>query len=141
MGSKADAVKDDELAAAWQELSVRYHRIQCTLDRELQANHQLTSSEFEVLELLMRGNEHSARMSELADHVHLSQSATSRVVARLEADGLLARSMCSNDRRSVFAALTDAGVQRYTEARPTQRRVLNDQSVGCQQLLVTAKVQ
>ncbi|GAB19710.1 putative MarR family transcriptional regulator [Gordonia effusa NBRC 100432] len=140
MGSKADEVKDDELAAAWQDLSVRYHRIQCTLDRELQANHQLTSSEFEVLELLIRGEDGCVRMSDLADHVHLSQSATSRVVARLEADGLVTRSMCDKDRRSVFAALTDAGVRRYSEARPTQRRVLNEQSVGCQQLLVTAKL-
>lgn len=135
MGSKADTVKDDELAAAWQDLSVRYHRIQCTLDRELQADHQLTSSEFEVLEFLVRADEHSARMSELADHVHLSQSATSRVVARLEADGLLNRTMCPSDRRSVFAALSDAGVQRYDEARPTQRRILNEQSMGCEKLL------
>ncbi|NMO00980.1 MarR family transcriptional regulator [Gordonia sp. TBRC 11910] len=135
MGSKAQVCKDDELAAAWQDLSVRYHRIQCTLDRELQANHQLTSSEFEVLEFLVRTDEHSARMSELADHVHLSQSATSRVVARLEADGLLTRSMCPGDRRSVFAGLSEAGVQRYNEARPTQRRILNEQSVGCEKIL------
>ncbi len=132
-----NAVSDDALADAWQDLSVRYHRIACTLDRELQANHSLSASEFEVLEFLSRADKTKARMSDLAEYVHLSQSATSRVVARLEADGLIARTMCSTDRRSVFAALTDAGVKRYRAARPTQRRILKEQSVSCQQLLPT----
>ncbi|GAB21027.1 putative MarR family transcriptional regulator [Gordonia polyisoprenivorans NBRC 16320 = JCM 10675] len=132
--SGAGAASDDraeELAAAWHDLSVRFHRIQCTLDRELQTLHQLSSSEFEVLELLWAAADHSLRMSDLAGRVHLTQSALSRVVARLDKDGLVERTMCATDRRSVFAALTDEGARRYTDARPTQRRILAEQCVTC----------
>jgi DNA-binding MarR family transcriptional regulator len=63
-------------------------------------------------------------MQELAEAVHLSQSALSRVVARLEADGLVTRAMCSTDRRGIFACLTEAGRERYAAARPAHRAVL-----------------
>ncbi|MBD1321011.1 MULTISPECIES: MarR family winged helix-turn-helix transcriptional regulator [Gordonia] len=130
-----EGTDQDALAAAWHDLSVRYHRVSCALDRELQANHKISASEFEVLELLWAADEHSLRMSELAEHVHLSQSALSRVVARLEKDGLASRTMCESDRRSVFAQLTESGEDRYRRARPTQRAVLADHSLGCRELL------
>ena len=58
--------------------------------------------------------------------MHLSQSALSRVVGRLEADGLVVRKMCTSDRRGIFACLTDQGRARYEAARPTHRAVLAD---------------
>lgn len=130
-----DARDHDDLAAAWHELSVSYHRVLCALDRELQAGHQISSSEFEVLELLWDAEDHKLRMSDLAGAVHLSQSALSRVVARLEKDGLVQRTMCTADRRSVFTALTPAGERRYIAARPTQRAILAEESGGCPQML------
>lgn len=114
----------DELATAWRDFSIRYHRVLCALDRELQNRHDLTSSEFEVLELLWDADHHKQRMSELSPQVHLSQSALSRVIARLERDGLVQRTMCTSDRRSVFATLTADGKDRYRQARPTQRETL-----------------
>ncbi|NMD57857.1 MarR family transcriptional regulator [Tsukamurella conjunctivitidis] len=114
-----------------------YSRMTCALDRALSA-HELTSSEFEVLEQLERARAHEAdgggkvRMADLAEHVHLSQSALSRLVARLEKDGLATRSMCQSDRRSVFTAITDEGRQRYDAARPTQRAVLRAESAECE---------
>jgi DNA-binding MarR family transcriptional regulator len=63
-------------------------------------------------------------MHDLGEHVHVTQSALSRLVARLEADGLVERVMCTDDRRSVFARLTPAGLDLYKAARPTQREVL-----------------
>ena len=57
---------EDQLAAAWRDLSIRYNKVLCSLDRELQAKHGLSSSEFEVLELLAEADDHQARMSELA---------------------------------------------------------------------------
>ena len=58
--------------------------------------------------------------------MHLSQSALSRVVARLEAEGLVERVMCKTDRRGVFACLTEAGRERHAQARPTHRGVLRE---------------
>jgi len=125
------AQSDEKLAAEWHELMGRYHRITCNLDRELMARHQLTVSEFEVLQQLAQSECDSVRMNELGERVHLTQSALSRLIARLETDGLLERGMCVDDRRSVWAKLTAAGAQRYQEAKPTQRAILRDQAGAC----------
>ena len=119
---------DDELARAWHELMGRYHRTTCILDRELEAAHGISGSDFEILQQLYDTTDCSMRMSELAGNVHLSQSALSRLVSRLENDGLLKRTMCDQDRRSVFTAITAAGKKRYEQARPTQRSVLRSMS-------------
>jgi DNA-binding MarR family transcriptional regulator len=47
-------------------------------------------------------------------------------VARLEADGLVTRAICENDRRGIYACITPEGRERVQEARPTHRRVLAD---------------
>lgn len=127
--SAAGPCDEDALAAAWHQLTVRYHRLHCEIDRALEAGHQISGSEFEVLELLASAPENKLRMSELAAQVHLSQSALSRLVAGLDRCGLARRSMCENDRRSVFAELTEAGCARYESARPTQRAILRAQAV------------
>lgn len=121
---------DDELAVAWQELMSRYHRVSCVLDRALETGHGITGSEFAVLEQLAKARpDCSLKMHELGEHVHVTQSALSRLVARLEADGFVERVMCTEDRRSVFARLTPAGKELYRTARPTQREVLRGQLV------------
>jgi DNA-binding MarR family transcriptional regulator len=116
---------DDDLARAWHELMSRYHRVSCVLDRALQAEHGISGSEFAVLEQLADTRpDHSLRMHDLGEHAHVSQSALSRLVARLESDGLVERKMCVEDRRSVWVRLTQKGRRRYDESRPTQRDVL-----------------
>jgi DNA-binding MarR family transcriptional regulator len=122
---------DDELAEAWHDLMGRYHRAICTLDRELLANHHISASDFEVLQQLYEASpSKSMRLHELGDRVHLTQSALSRLIARLERDGLVERCMCLDDRRSVIATITPEGVSRYREARPTQRSILRNQAVS-----------
>lgn len=122
------SIDDDELASAWHDLMGRYHRITCALDRCLTTEHDLTVSEFEVLQELYAAGPHSEplRMSELGERVHLSQSAFSRLITRLEQAGLVERATCADDRRSNWTRITEAGAQRYLEARPTQRAVLRD---------------
>ncbi|MGH2946397.1 MAG: MarR family winged helix-turn-helix transcriptional regulator [Solirubrobacteraceae bacterium] len=120
MGPSADT----ELVEAWRELLERHARTTSSLERRLQHDHGLGVSEYEVLERLAGSGKDESRMQELADAVHLSQSALSRVVARLEADGLVRRGMCPEDRRGIMACLTDSGRERYEAARPTHRAVL-----------------
>lgn len=121
---------DNEVVSTWRELSARHAAIVSDLERELQERHGLGVSEFEVLDRLVEGVCLSAdgkfRVQELAAGVPLSQSALSRLIARLEKAGLVLRSMCADDRRGVFVTLTDAGRIRHSEALPTQRRVLRD---------------
>ncbi|MEV4759184.1 MarR family transcriptional regulator [Micromonospora sp. NPDC049559] len=115
----------EDLVAAWRSLASRYAACSCALERELQERHGIGMSEFEVIDRLAgRPDCGQMRMQELAEQVHLSQSALSRAVARLERDGLVCRELCANDRRGVFVTLTDAGRERYAAARPTQRAVL-----------------
>jgi DNA-binding MarR family transcriptional regulator len=117
-------VADTELVDAWRELLERHARTTSALERRLQHEHGLGVSEYEVLERLATSGKDDCRMQELADAVHLSQSALSRVVARLEADGLATRGMCPEDRRGIMACLTPSGRERYEAARPTHRKVL-----------------
>jgi DNA-binding MarR family transcriptional regulator len=114
-----------ELTTAWRDLSGRHAAVAEELEREMQRRHGLSRSEFEVLDRLSESPENSRRIQELADEVHISQSALSRLVSRLEADGLACRNACADDRRGIFACLTPEGRERVDAARPTQDEVLN----------------
>jgi DNA-binding MarR family transcriptional regulator len=115
---------DTALVDTWRDLLDRYARSVGALERRLEEEHGLGVSEYEVLERLAEGPKSERRMQELAAAVHLSQSALSRVVGRLEADGLVTRGLCVEDRRGSYACLTGAGRARYAAAKPTHRSVL-----------------
>ena len=112
-----------DLTVQWRELLARHARTTVALDEALD-EFGLGMSEFEVLERLASEGDCSVRVAEIAEHVHLSQSALSRVIDRLEKHGLVKRGVCENDRRAIFAELTDDGRERYEAARPTHREVL-----------------
>jgi DNA-binding MarR family transcriptional regulator len=117
--AKTEAV----LAEQWHALVEQHARVTIALERAL-AEHDLGISEFEVLAELASAPENECRMQQLSGTVHLSQSALSRVVGRLEEQGLVCRNMCKDDRRGIFASLTPAGRERYKQARPTHSTVL-----------------
>jgi len=56
-------------------------------------------------------------MSDLAQSVWLSRSGVTRLVDRLERDGLVERTACASDARGAFAVITDAGRARLSAAR------------------------
>lgn len=113
------------LVGQWRELLDRHAAVSCALEKALQDEHQLGLSEFETLERVVDANCGKYRMSDLAGDIHLSQSALSRAVARLERDGLVERSICADDRRGIFVCLTEKGRQVYERALPTHRSVLS----------------
>lgn len=112
------------MVAAWRDLMARHAAVSCALERELQDRHGIGVSEFEALEWLVESGKDKCRAQELTEALPLSQSAASRVVARLERQGLVTRAICELDRRGIFVCLTSAGHERYRAARPTQRTVL-----------------
>ena len=115
---------DETLVGNWRDLLDRHARVTCAVEKVLQDEYGLGVSEFEVLEQLAGGDREQHRMQELADAVFLSQSALSRLIGRLEGEGLVTRAICSEDRRGIYACLTAEGRSRYEAAKPTQRRVL-----------------
>ena len=114
------------LVEEWRGLLATHARVHGALERALKP-HDLGVSEFEVLERLA-GEEFAEqrRMQVLGEALHLSQSALSRVVGRLEKDGLAQRGMCPDDRRGIFVCITPAGRERYEEARPDHRSALEE---------------
>jgi DNA-binding MarR family transcriptional regulator len=105
--------------AAWAGFIRSHAQLVRELDRELEATHGLPLTQYEVLLHLERAPEHRLRMSELARSVLLSQSGVTRLVDRLEALGLVVRAQCPEDRRVLWAQMTDDGIRRLAEARPT----------------------
>lgn len=116
----------DPIVTSWRELTARHAAACAALDHALGERHGLCVSDYEVLERLAEHDEHKARSQDLAEAVHLSQSALSRLVDRLAKHGLVERCVCEFDRRGVYVALTAAGARRHAEALPTHREVLAD---------------
>ena len=122
MPSRSDTPSD--VVAAWRELNAAHARVCDALEHALQDRHRLSVSEYEVLQRLSEAPEEKLRMQELADDTHLSQSALSRLVGRLETVGYVERCICDYDRRGIWAQLTDKGRSAQGEAAPTHREVL-----------------
>lgn len=112
-----------ELIAEWHDVLARHARTQCAIERALK-DHELGVSEFEVLERLATEDDDQCRMTQLGEALHLSQSALSRVVGRLERDGFATRCMCPTDRRGIYVTITDEGRRRYEAAKPAHRAAL-----------------
>ncbi|GGX92426.1 MarR family winged helix-turn-helix transcriptional regulator [Streptomyces hiroshimensis] len=117
------------LAQGWCALSALHGRIEAHIERALQAAHGLSVREFSVLDVLSRqhnGEGGHLRMNEVAEAVVLSQSATTRLVNRLEDRGLLTRYLCLTDRRGIYTDVTEAGLALLAEARPTNDTALRE---------------
>jgi DNA-binding MarR family transcriptional regulator len=89
------------------------------LSAQLESEHGLTMSEYEVLLLLSREEEHSMRRVDLSREVRLSPSGITRMLDRLEATGLVEKGSCAKDARVTYAVLTDAGYEKLKEASRT----------------------
>ncbi|MFC7646337.1 MarR family winged helix-turn-helix transcriptional regulator [Streptosporangium lutulentum] len=78
----------------------------------------LSEIDFETLIRLARSPEHRLRMSDLAAQTSLSTSGATRVVDRLEREGLVTRQACDSDRRASYAVITEAGIDRLQAVIP-----------------------
>ena len=108
-----------EERAAWSGFLRAHASIVKELDAELQAKHGLPLSSYDVLVQLSLAPDGRMQMYQLADAVHLSRSALTRAVDRLERQGLLERSRGTTDPRQVFAAITERGLELLAETTPT----------------------
>ncbi|MEU7388839.1 MarR family winged helix-turn-helix transcriptional regulator [Streptomyces tanashiensis] len=117
------------LAQRWCALSLLHGRIEAHIERALESGHGLSVREYSLLDVLSR--QHSGpgghlQMKQVAGAVVLSQSATTRLVTRLEDRGLLTRYLCATDRRGIYTDVTEAGQKLLDEARPTNDSALRE---------------
>jgi DNA-binding MarR family transcriptional regulator len=124
--SDADQHAISECALAWQTLRMAHDRVAQRLGAELADTCGLAINEFDVL-LFLRSHAHEqVRIGALLDAVPLSQPALSRLVARLEARGLLTRSEAEDDARAVVVCLTETGTALIDRALIIHARVVHE---------------
>ena len=97
----------------WFDFNRRQVELESLLEQTIaeQSDQSLTLKEFYLLHFLNQAQEKSLRQIDLPDKLHLSPSAVSRMVARLEAKNcaLLSRRCCDQDKRASFICLTKEG--------------------------------
>jgi DNA-binding MarR family transcriptional regulator len=115
---KAGRLSREELAA-WRGFLRVHSSLFHQLDAELSAADDLPLRSYEVLLLLEDAPRRRLRMSDLSRSVLLSPSGVTRLVDRLEHEGLVTRERCPEDGRGTNAVLTDEGEERLWRARAT----------------------
>ena len=97
----------------WFDFNRRQVELETLLEQTIaeKSDQSLTLKEFYLLHFLNQAQEKSLRQIDLPDKLHLSPSAVSRMVARLEAKNcaLLSRRCCDQDKRASFICLTKEG--------------------------------
>jgi len=88
------------------------------LSAALVASHGLTINDYGTLLLLSRAGEEGMRRIDLANRLQLSPSGITRLLDRLEDQGLVWKGECKTDARVSYAILTEAGLEKLREAAP-----------------------
>jgi DNA-binding MarR family transcriptional regulator len=104
---------------AWRGLLRAHAGLVKALDSGLDEEHGLPLTSYEVLLHLDGAERQRMRMCDLASSILLSRSGLTRLVDRLERDGLIERVSCSHDARGSYATLTAVGQARLSAARAT----------------------
>jgi DNA-binding MarR family transcriptional regulator len=103
--------------AAW----LRFLRAHAAITRELstrlEAQHELTLSDYDVLVQLYHAEGRRMRRVDIARQVLLTASGITRLLDGLERCGLVTKARCDSDARVTYAVLTDEGLARVEAAR------------------------
>lgn len=103
---------------AWLALVSIMFTLPGSIESQLQEEAGLSLAEYLVLAMLSEAPDRRRRMSDLAAVTNTSQSRLSRIVARLERDGLVVRTGDDKDKRVVLAEITDRGLEKVREVAP-----------------------
>jgi len=107
-----------EQLAAWIRLIAVLELLPRAMDAQLQRDADLSHYEHYVLAMLSEADEHTLRMTELAQQTNATLPRLSHVVARLEGRGFIERFPCPHNRRATNARLTAAGWAKVVESAP-----------------------
>jgi len=115
-GAAARALGEEVRLRAWTDFVLSYNQLMSVLERELQAEAGITLSQYDVLLRLAQAPGGQLTMSELAGAVLYSTGGLTRLFERMRRAGLVRREPSEADRRVIYAALTDAGMERLRAA-------------------------
>jgi DNA-binding MarR family transcriptional regulator len=117
--SKARTVPlDRDEEAAWRAIARAVLVVPRTLDADLLAGCGLSLAEYIVLVDLSEAPGNSMRMYELVVESTLTPSGVTRLIERMERQGLVKREQAAGDARGMTSTLTEAGLERLREAYP-----------------------
>jgi DNA-binding MarR family transcriptional regulator len=111
----------DVALEAWINFLRAHSAVTRQFNAELQAEHGLTLSDFEVLAQLARAPERSLKRVDLAERVLLTPSGITRLLKGLERAGYVCNRPCAEDARVTYAVLTDEGHEKFKTAARTHR--------------------
>lgn len=119
----------NDLLDIWLSLSHIYSNVTDKLEQALQQQYDLSLKEFYVLNFISKSEDKELRLQKLQEMVGLSQSATSRLVVRMEAKncGALERHICEDDRRGIYTRITELGENKFQRALQTFNQVLQSE--------------
>src|SRR5919197_5818690 len=100
------------------------------LSAQLQHEHGLTLSDYEVLLRLKNAEGGRMRRVDLAEQVLLTASGITRLLEGLERAGFVRKENCASDARVTYAKITPAGTAKLREAAKTHLRGLDELFVG-----------
>ena len=109
---------DEFHLAAWRAFLNTHAVLTDLIDHELAAAKVLPLSWYDVLLALYEAPDRRLRMHEIASAIVLSRSGLTRLVDRLEAEGMLFRERSGTDRRGAYAVLTDKGLAALRQTWP-----------------------
>lgn len=115
--------------AAWRALIIAFTRVRGALADEMDAEVAMPLERYEILLMLSQAGGGAMRPSQLADGQRISRSGATRLIDRLERDGLVERRSCDTDRRGSLVALTAQGEEAFRTAGRVHLRGI-DQHVG-----------
>jgi DNA-binding MarR family transcriptional regulator len=105
--------------AAWRAFLDAHARTIEVLTRELRDAKKLPLTWYDVLVQLSEAPDGQLRMQDLSNAIVLSKSGLTRLIDRMEREGLVCRSACTQDKRGTFAEITPAGMATLSAAAPT----------------------
>jgi len=109
---------------AWVAFLLSNAKIVREIDRRIGAAGVVDMASYDVLLQLEDAPDRRMKMTDLAEAVIFSKSGITRLVDRLEKDGLIERQSCPSDRRRVHAALTDKGLAERERAWPAYQQAI-----------------
>jgi DNA-binding MarR family transcriptional regulator len=101
---------------AWRSFLRTHTHLMRILEQDLHAHHKIGLASYDVLVQLAEAPGHQLRMSELAEAVLLSRSGLTRLVDRLQKDGLVTRQPDPCDARGLYTVLTEHGLDALRDA-------------------------